>query len=234
MKPVSSAEHRRRSSRSGSLVNTPEHQTKPAPVPVGTLFSLGDETGNYLEATNDSSGTNSISSFDALPEVSPPVPPRIFNPPRNAKTASNDHLIIIDTDDNYTEPVPPTPAPAARTKSKMPPPPPTMTSHPSPPPPLKGRMSFENNFVQNTNSLNLQKNIATENKSSNNSRSQSDQSKSSEVRRNPIHFHFNNIYNKFLFHTIWLFDLIIYCFLCVRVMEKQIRLGFFFWFWCQI
>lgn len=150
-------EHKRRSSRSGSLVNTPNHQPKQMNVPVGTLFSLDDagETSSYLEA-NDSSATNSTCSFDAPPDV-PPVPPRITNPPpRNTRIADSEHLIIIDTDIN-TDTVP-IPAARAKAASKMqinn-----TMTTATAAKPPIFNRNAgFENSFVSNINSLNIQKN----------------------------------------------------------------------------
>lgn len=146
-------EHKRRSSRSGSLVNTPDHQAmQQVDVPVGKLFSFDDssgETSNYLEA-NDSSATNSSCSFDAPPIDMPPmVPPRITNPlPRNHRTATSEHLIIIDTDTV-------TPIPAQRmkaSKAQL-----SMTTTTSAAitakPPILG---FENSFV--SNSLNVQKN----------------------------------------------------------------------------
>lgn len=157
-------EYTRRSSRSGSLVNTPDHQAKSATIPTGTLFSLDDDVGessHYLEARNDSSASNSTCSFDAPPDVLPPVPPRVTNPPpRNNRIATSEHLIIIDTDDQIdTAPIPV----ARRTK--------TATQSPPPPPPphtkalLSNRIGFENNFVQNTNSLNLKKNNTVMNRS---------------------------------------------------------------------
>lgn len=161
MKPVNSLEHKRRSSRSGSLVNTPDHHqpVQSSNVPVDKLFSFDDssgETSNYLEA-NDSSATNSSSSFDAPPDV-PPVPPRISNPPpRNNRTATSEHLIIIDTDDNMDV----APIPGIRTKaSKMQMPMTiinntTTTAATKAKPPIFG---FENSFVSNINSLNIQKN----------------------------------------------------------------------------
>lgn len=176
---MNSSEHRRRSSRSGSLV-TPDQQGKSSSVPVGNLFSLDDsgESTNYLEATNDSSGTNSICSFDAPPDVSPPIPPRTANPPpRNHRIAANEHLIIIDTDDT-TDSVP---VPAIRTKPKMPLPP-LVTEQP---PANNSRMNFDTSFVQNINSLNLQKNYNIDKNIS--TRDVNNQSKSSEVRRNPSH-----------------------------------------------
>lgn len=143
----------RRSSRSGSLVNTPDHQAKSSTVPIGTLFSLDDvgESSNYLEARNDSSASNSTCSFDAPPDVLPPaVPPRITNPPpRNNRIATSEHLIIIDTDDQVDV----APVPVARTKTK-----PTMTNNSVPKLAANNRIGFENNFVQNANSLNLKKN----------------------------------------------------------------------------
>lgn len=157
-------ENRRRSSRSGSLVNTPDHQPRQVNVPTGKLFSLGDdddgcESSNYLEA-NDSSATNSSCSFDAPPDV-PPVPPRILNPPRSGRIATGDHLIIIDTDDQVDV----APVPVARSKTakfqthttnvalaK----PPIGNRHP--PPPTPSSPAFENSFVSNTNSLNTHKN----------------------------------------------------------------------------
>lgn len=163
LKPVNSMEYARRSSRSGSLVNTPDHQAKASTIPTGTLFSLDDDAGesSYLEARNDSSASNSTCSFDAPPDVLPPVPPRITNPPpRNNRVATSDHLIIIDTDDQIDT----APVPAAR-RAK------TATQSPPPPPPphtkalLNNRIGFENNFVQNTNSLNLKKNNTVVNRS---------------------------------------------------------------------
>lgn len=151
-------EHNRRSSRSGSLVNTPDHQPIQPNVPVGKLFSFDDsggETSNYLEA-NDSSATNSSCSFDAPPDV-PPVPPRITNPPpRNNRTATGEHLIIIDADDNMDV----APIPATRTKaSKMQMSMTTISNNTAAAttakPPIFG---FENSFVSNINSLNIKKN----------------------------------------------------------------------------
>lgn len=55
----------RRSSRSGSLVSTPDHQSKT--MPVGTLFSLDDVAEPSIEL--DSSVSNSSSSFDTPPDV---------------------------------------------------------------------------------------------------------------------------------------------------------------------
>ncbi|XP_031630158.1 uncharacterized protein LOC116345160 isoform X2 [Contarinia nasturtii] len=156
LKPVNSTEYTRRSSRSGSLVNTPDHQhynltTKPN-VPVGS-DDVGESSNYYLEARNDSSASNSTSnSFDVPPDVLPPVPPRITNPPpRSNRIATSEHLIIIDTDDHTDA----APVPVARTKTKSA----TVAaavntsssqSH------ANYRIGFENNFVQNINSLNLQ------------------------------------------------------------------------------
>ncbi|XP_055317593.1 DENN domain-containing protein 1B isoform X10 [Sitodiplosis mosellana] len=156
LKPVNSTENRR-SSRSGSLVNTPDHQAKSSTIPPGTLFPLDDvgESSPYLEARNDSSASNSTCSFDAPPDVLPPVPPRITNPPpRNNRNATSEHLIIIDTDDQ----VDPAPVPAARNRTKtatQPPPPPLPPHNSVAKAPANNRNGFENNFVQNTNSLNL-------------------------------------------------------------------------------
>lgn len=149
-------EHNRRSSRSGSLINTPDHQPIQAHVPVGKLFSFDDssgETSNYLGA-NDSSATNSSCSFDAPPDA-PPVPPRIVNPPpRNNRSATSEHLIIIDADDSIDA----TPIPTARTKTsktQMATDNNTTIAAATAKPPILG---FEKNFVSNINSLNIRKN----------------------------------------------------------------------------
>lgn len=114
---MNSTEHKRRSSRSGSLVNTPDHQSKQMTASNGPLFSLDDsgETSNYLEVSDSSATNSSCCSFDVSPHV-PPVPPRITNPPpRN--TRMTEHLIIIDTDDAASIDAP---IPVARAKlSKM-------------------------------------------------------------------------------------------------------------------
>lgn len=195
MKPVNSTEYKRRSSRSGSLVNTPDHQTKHSIVPVGHLFALDNvgETSGYLEA-NDSSATNSTCSFDAPPDQVPPVPPRITNPPRNPRLTTSDHLIIIDTDDTTDMP----PVPVARTKTKFY----TSMSAPTPPPPPNRHpnfnIGFENNFVLNANSLNIQKNNGVgrappfiEPPPLNHKLNMTNESKTSEVRISSFHFSFN-------------------------------------------
>lgn len=160
LKPVNSVDHKRR----GSLVSTPDrsidHQSKQMSVPAGTqpLFSLDDfgESSNYLEA-NDSSATNSSCSFDAPPACSPPVPPRIVNPPpRSTRMAANEHL--IDTNINIDT----APIPAARAKSSKAQ---MNTNHAmdliaTALPPIQDRINtFENSFVSNINSLNMQKNV---------------------------------------------------------------------------
>lgn len=144
---MNSVDHKRR----GSLVNTPDHHAKQMTAAHGAalpLVSLDDfgEPSNYLEA-NDSSATNSTCSFDAPPDV-PPVPPRIVNPPpRNTRTAANEHLIIIDTDVNINA----APVPATRAKtSKL-----YVASMAGA---TAAKHSFENSFVSNINSLNIQKN----------------------------------------------------------------------------
>lgn len=157
MKPVNSLEHNRRSSRSGSLINTPDHQPMQSNVPVGKLCSFDDssgETSNYLEA-NDSSATSSC-SFDALPDA-PPVPPRITNPPsRNNRTAASEHLIIIDTDEHVDAvPIPAIRTKAPKTQMVMTTINNTTTVATTAKPPIFG---FENSFVSNINSLNLLKN----------------------------------------------------------------------------
>lgn len=154
-------EHKRRSSRSGSLVNTPDHQLKKITVPVGKLFSFDDSGGssNYLEA-NDSSATNSSCSFDAPPDV-PPVPPRITNPPpRNTQTAASEHLIIIDMDVNMdAAPIPATRAKASKMQMSMTTNNNTKTAATTAKPSIFDRNTgFENCFVSNINSLNIQKN----------------------------------------------------------------------------
>lgn len=107
----------KRSSRSGSLVNTPDHQPKRTSVPATPyIFDDDVDSGNYLVAMGDSSTTNSTSSFDATVDMTPdvpPVPPRISNPPRNSRS---EQLIIIDTDDVIDAPPP---IPFARTKPKF-------------------------------------------------------------------------------------------------------------------
>lgn len=159
LKPVNSTEYTRRSSRSGSLVNTPDHQLKSSTIPTSAFFSLNDvgESSNYLEAKNDSSASNSTCSFDAPPDVLPPVPPRLTNPPpsRHNRIASSEHLIIIDTDDQVDT----VPVPAVRTKIKstQPPPPPMTNNTVTKPSAMDNRIGFENNFVQTTNTLNLKK-----------------------------------------------------------------------------
>lgn len=202
MKPVNNTEYARRSSRSGSLVNTPDHQNyylaaKPG-VPIGTLFSLddvGESSNYYLEARNDSSASNSTSnSFDATPDVLPPVPPRITNPPsRSNRIATSEHLIIIDTDDQTDA----APVPVARTKTKNATVAATVTSTQSN---ANNRIGFENNFVQNTNSLNLQKNNINRStsliepppppRSQNHELNMTNESKTSEVCRIFDHFHY--------------------------------------------
>lgn len=201
---------------------------------VATLFSLDDsaESTNYLEATNDSSGTNSICSFDAPPDVSPPVPPRTMNPPRNPRIAVSEHLIIIDSDDTTDL----APKPAARTKPKMPLPP---MSQPQPPPPSSAnssRINFESSFIQNTNSLNLQKNSM---QSQSNSRDSTDQSKSSEVRRHSStqYFHFNIKFIIFslAFFYIFLFFLAFCVSMCrLKSTKKNAFIGIVWWLWCKI
>lgn len=155
-------EHKRRSSRSGSLVNTPDHQPKQMTVPVGKLFSFDDsgETSNYLEA-NDSSATNSSCSFDAPPDV-PPVPPRVTNPPpRNTRMATGERLIIIDMDVNIDAraPIPAARAKASKMQISMTTINNTTTAATTAKPPIFDRNTgFENSFVSNVNSLNIQKN----------------------------------------------------------------------------
>lgn len=182
MKPVNSTDYRR-SSRSGSLVHTPDHQAKPSNVRAETMFYLGGEreSSNYLDPiANESSTTNSSNSFDAPPDALPPIPPRILNPPRNSRIA-NDHLIIIDTDD-VTDTVP-VPVPVARMKTK------SMT----PSTVVQNRFSFENDFVANP--LNSQMNrvanrpfIEPPRKLQNNKLNTTNESKSSEVCRRSSQF----------------------------------------------
>lgn len=133
-------EYTRRSSRSGSLVITPDHHVKPS---VSALLAVDDagESSNYLEAINSSSTTNNTCSFDAPPDILPPIPPRITNPPRNMHITTSENLIIIDTDDQNDV----APIPVARTKTSM-----TKTQ-----PQTFGnnRFGFENNFIPNANSL---------------------------------------------------------------------------------
>lgn len=139
-------DHKRR----GSLVNTPDHQSKQMTVPLGTLpvFSLDDfgETSNYLEA-NDSSTTNSTCSFDAPPDV-PPIPPRIGNS-RRTRMAANERLLIIDTDVNID--AAPIPAHVAI------PPPSVNNTNNTTPVGTAAKNNFEKSFVSNVNSLNIQK-----------------------------------------------------------------------------
>lgn len=116
---------------------------------VGTLHAVDDvgESSNYLEAITNSSTTNNTCSFDAPPDILPPVPPRITNPPRNSHITTSDNLIVIDTDDHIDA------VTAARTKFSMT----TPTSQTF----VNNQMRFENNFIQNTNSFCLQKNHTT-------------------------------------------------------------------------
>lgn len=158
LKPVNSVEYTRRSSRSGSLVSTPDHQPKNASVPVGTLFLLDDliEPSMNDSETKDISASNSLSNFDTPPDTLPPIPPRLSNPPRNSR---KEQLVIFDEDDSNAAP----PIPVARSKPK---------SHQaasasmspiisSPQSFAQCRMLFENNFVQNnTNTFNaMQKSV---------------------------------------------------------------------------
>lgn len=147
-------EHKRRSSRSGSLVNTPDNQPKQMNIPDGTLFSLddADEGSNYLE-TNDSSATNSTCSFDTPPYV----PPRITNPPpRNARIAAREHLIIVDSNVSVdTVPIPATRTRASKMQMYMIIANNNLTAAAAAKPPIFTRNT---SFVPDINSLNLQKN----------------------------------------------------------------------------
>lgn len=172
-------------------------------VPTGTLFSLGDmcESSNYLEAI-DSSATNSTCSFDNPPDVLPPVPPRLANPPRHNRISANDHLIIIDTDDTDSAPVP-----LARTKPKL------QTAKP--------RMSFENNFVLKTNALNRCNPIEPAPQPH-----KLNESKMSEVRRIPSIFTIQN------HRCWWLFGFIIFSDFCVSVCwSNPNEFLIFNWWW---
>lgn len=116
MKPTHNVDQMKRSSRSGSLVNTPDHQPRRTSVPAMPYIYDDNMDSGYLVAC-DSSTTNSTSSFDAtsdLPPDVPPVPPRISNPPPRMRTEQQ--LIIIDTDDMADAPPP---IPVARTKPKF-------------------------------------------------------------------------------------------------------------------
>lgn len=132
----------KRSSRSGSLVNTPDHRKTTIQAVPPFDDDIGGDSGNYLVAC-DLSTPNSTNSFDTMADIPPdvpPVPPRILNPPRKSRT---EQLIIIDTDDIPDVP----PVPYARTKPRFQ----TMTKPTNLQPILEPRS-------QSINSLNIQKN----------------------------------------------------------------------------
>lgn len=135
LKPVNSNEYGRRSSRSGSMVNTPDHKIA-SNVPIGTLCLLDDvDEHTILTATSidDSytirmSPSNSSSSFDTPPDTLPPVPPRILKHKKHS---------ILDTTSLSSSIAPP-----------------SMLTQSSP-------MSFENNFVHSDSLKNVSKSIAS-------------------------------------------------------------------------
>lgn len=137
LKPVNSNEYGRRSSRSGSMVNLPDHNSIVNNVPVGTLCLLDDvDEHTILTATaiDDSytirmSASNSSSSFDTPPDTLPPVPPRIMKHKKHSQ---------LDT--SLTSSVAPLPL--------------ATLTQPSP-------MSFESNFVHSDSLKIASKTIAS-------------------------------------------------------------------------
>lgn len=103
LKPSNNSDYGQRSSRSGSLVNTPDH--KPSHIPVNQLnVALDDVDNSYQIRTPESSNCSSGSGFDTPPSTSPPVPPRIHNPPSYRRQLNT--LVIIDTDEQLPPPIP--------------------------------------------------------------------------------------------------------------------------------
>lgn len=114
-----------RPNRSGSLIPTPSQlMVRDRDIPIGTLCVF-DDADEATEQSFETSPTHSSMSFDSPPEATPPVPPRILNPPpsRQARATTN------------TMTPPPRPLPhKSRSDSAG-----SVTSS----------MSFENNFVNN-------------------------------------------------------------------------------------
>lgn len=100
LKPSNSSDYGRRSSRSGSLVNTPDHK----PLHNQLLSAQDDADNAYRIRTPESSTSSYGSGFDTPPSTSPPVPPRTYNPPSHRRTSNT--LLIIDTDEQLPPPIP--------------------------------------------------------------------------------------------------------------------------------